>query len=695
MSVRVAIDIGGTFTDATLIDEETGRVSIAKTLSTPSDPSVGFMDAVERALTAGAVDSSQVGFVVHATTVATNAIIEGKIARSGFVTTEGFRDLLEIARQVRPTLYDTQFEKAKPLVPRDRAVGVKERLGPAGEVLLELDESSVRDAAALLKREEVESVAVCLLHSYVNPVHERRIGEILAEELPGIPVSLSAEVAPEFREYLRASTTVINAVIRPVVGRYLERIEARLVEAGIEAKLLVMQSSGGVFSSEAAARRPVFMVESGPAAGVIASAYLGETIGRPDILSFDMGGTTAKVGLIQGGKPSVTKDYQVGGHASAGVGGMSLSGYPVRTPVVDLVEIGAGGGSIAWVDSGGLLRVGPQSAGADPGPVCYRRGGVEPTVTDANVVLGRLNPAYFLGGEIELDIEGARRAIEERCARPLGLDVVEAANGIVEIANAAMVNALHLISVQRGYDPRDFVLVGFGGAGPVHANALARDAEMPVVLIPPSPGIFSATGLLTTDLKRDAAYTVMGRLDEVDPTEIESRFAGLERAGAEELAREGLAADAIEFTRQIDMRYVGQSYELTIPAAGAFEAAGIAGLLERFHAEHDRTYGFSAPEEPVECVSLRLTSLGRIAKPPLRKLERGETPAAKETRPVYFAETNGFVDCPIYDRYTLPAGAGFEGPAIVEEFDSTVVVHPGYLAEVDDFGNLILRKEGT
>jgi N-methylhydantoinase A len=687
VNVRVAIDIGGTFTDATLIDEETGSVSIAKVLTTPSDPSEGFMQAVERALAEGGVDAGQVRFVVHATTVATNAIIEGKIARSGFVTTDGFRDLLEIARQVRPTLYDTQFEKAPPLVPRDRAVGVRERLGPAGEVLLPLDDESVREAAALLRREEVESVAVCLLHSYVNPEHEQRVGAILAEELPGVPISLSAEVAPEFREYLRASTTVINAVIRPVVQRYLERIEQRLADAGVQAKLLVMQSSGGVFGSDAAARKPVFMVESGPAAGVIASAHLGSTLGRPDMLSFDMGGTTAKVGLIQGGRPSVTKDYNVGGHAGAGIGGLSLSGYPVRTPVVDLVEIGAGGGSIAWVDSGGLLRVGPQSAGADPGPVCYRRGGVEPTVTDANVVLGRLNPAYFLGGEIGLDVEGARRAIEERCAEPLGLSVTEAANGIVEIANAAMVNALHLISVQRGYDPRDFVLVGFGGAGPVHANALARDAEMPMLLIPPSPGIFSATGLLTTDLKRDAALTIMRRLDEVDPALVESSFAELERAGAEELALEGLSGDRVEFVRQIDMRYVGQSYELTIPAGD--------DLVERFHAEHDRTYGFAAPAEPVELVSLRLTSVGRIAKPPLRILEPGGDPAPKERRPVYFAETGDYVDCPIYDRYALAGGATFAGPAIVEEFDSTTVVHPGFGVTVDENGNLIIEKERT
>lgn len=685
MSVRLAIDIGGTFTDATLIDEETGEVAIAKVLTTPADPSEGFMQAVDRALAEGGVAAAQVSFVVHATTVATNAIIEGKIARSGFVTTEGFRDLLEIARQVRPSLYDTQFEKAKPLVPRDRAVVVGERLGPKGEVLRPLEDDSVRDAAAILRREGVESVAVCLLHAYVNPDHEQRVGVILAEELPGIPVSLSSDVAPEFREYLRASTTVINAVIRPVVERYLQRIEGRLEAAGIEAKLLVMQSSGGIFGSGAASVRPVFMVESGPAAGVIASAYLGETLGQPDILSFDMGGTTAKVGLIQGGRPSVTKDYNVGGHAGAGIGGMSLSGYPVRTPVVDLVEIGAGGGSIAWVDSGGLLRVGPQSAGADPGPVCYRRGGVEPTVTDANVVLGRLNPNYFLGGEIGLDVDGASRAIEERCAGPLGLTVTEAANGIVEIANAAMVNALHLISVQRGYDPRDFVLVGFGGAGPVHANALARDAEMPTLLIPRSPGIFSATGLLTTDLKRDTATTIMRRLDDLDRIEVEAVFAGLEVEGRAELAGEGLADEAIEFVRQIDLRYVGQSYELTVPAGDR--------LLERFHAEHDRTYGFNAPEEPVEVVSLRLTSIGRIAKPPARPLEAGDCPAPKERRPVYFAEAGDYVDCPIYDRYALPAGARFDGPAIVEEFDSTTVVHPHFAVTVDDVGNLIILRE--
>jgi N-methylhydantoinase A len=683
VSVRVAVDIGGTFTDATLIDEETGRVSVAKTPTTAADPSAGFMTAVERALAGGQAEVAAVTLVVHATTVATNAIIEGRVARGGFVATEGFRDLLEIARQVRPSLYDTQFEKPRPLVPRDRAVGVVERLGPGGEVVTPLDERSVRDAAAVLRREQVESVAVCLLHAYVNPEHELRVGAILAEELPGVPVSLSSEVAPEFREYLRASTTVINAVIRPVVERYLERIEQRLSDAGIEAELLVMQSSGGVFGSAAARRRPVFMVESGPAAGVIAAAHLGGVIGRGDLLSFDMGGTTAKVGLIRGGQPAVTKDYLVGGHAAAGVGGLSLSGYPVRTPVVDLVEIGAGGGSIAWVDSGGLLRVGPRSAGAEPGPVCYGRGGAEPTVTDANLVLGRLDPGYFLGGELRLDVDGAQRAIEQRCAVPLGLDAVEAANGIVEIANAAMVNALRLISVHRGYDPREFLLVAFGGAGPLHANAIARDAGLPAVLVPPSPGIFSATGLLATDLVHDVSVTMLRRLDELDAAEVETAYGKLESAGAAALEREGVPRDRIAFERRLDLRYVGQSYELMVPAGGDLRA--------RFHAEHDRAYGFSAEAEPVECVALRLTAIGRIAKPPARTLEPGPVPAPKATRPVYFAESGGYCPCPVYDRSTLPAGVQLAGPVVVEEPDSTTLVHPGYRVTVDGRANLTIE----
>ena len=696
MGYRLGIDIGGTFTDATLIDEATGQMWIDKVLSTPKDPSVGFMEGTHRILRKAHATPAQVTYLVHSTTVATNSVIEGKVARTAFITTEGFRDMLEIARQIRPKLYDLLFEKTRPLVPRYLCFGVPERLDAHGNVLKPLDEEAVRKVALQLRQEGVESAAVCLLHSYINPTHERRVGEILREVCPDVIVSLSSEVAPEFREYFRASTTVINACIRPVVGRYLENIETRLRQEGVPAELLVMQSSGGVLTFGAASEKPVFMVESGPAAGVIAATYLGDILGRKDIISFDMGGTTAKAGLIQNGMPRVTKEYEVGAAARPGTGSAKGSGYPIRTPVIDLVEIGAGGGSIAWVDSGGVLRVGPQSAGADPGPVCYGRGGTEPTISDANVVLGRLNPNYFLGGEIALDVEGAYRAIKEKCADRLGLDVLTVANGIVEIANAAMVNALRLVSVQRGYDPRDFALVAFGGAGPVHANRLAAETEIPETIIPMSPGITSALGLLTTDVKHDYSVTLIRQADRLDVDEVEAAYRRMEEQGRQALEREEMPAGNMQFLRQVDMRYVGQSYELTVTLpAGRLTPAVIATTLEQFHQEHDRAYGYSAPSEPAELVNLRLTAIGRIAKPRLRQIGRqaGDVSVArKEDRRVYFAEAGGFVNCAIYDRYRLGAGHVVQGPAIIEEVDSTTALHPGYQAEVDIYGNLIMRK---
>ena len=693
---RLGVDIGGTFTDATLINETTGEIRVGKVPSTPQDPSQGFMEATHRILREAAVSPDEVGYVVHGTTVATNSIIEGKAARTGFVTTDGFRDLLEIQRQIRPSLYDLQFEKPRPLTPRYLCFGVPERLDAQGNVLTPLDESAVRNVAEQLRQENVESIAVCFLHSYINPNHEKRTGEILREALPDTIISLSSEVAPEFREYFRASTTVINASIRPVIGRYLQSIEARLRAEGLEAELLVMQSSGGVFTFAAASEKPVFMVESGPAAGVIAATYLGTTLGYPDVISFDMGGTTAKAGLIQNGTPRITKDYEVGAAAQTGVGASRGAGYPIRTPVIDLVEIGAGGGSIAWVDSGGVLRVGPQSAGADPGPVCYGAGGTEPTITDANLVLGRLNPSFFLGGEIELDVETARQAIQEECADPLSLDVVEAAHGIVEIANAAMVNALRLVSVQRGYDPRDFVLTAFGGAGPVHANRLAAEIDVPTTIIPMSPGTTSAMGLLVTDLKHDYSTTLIQHVDQLDTAAMEETYQELEAQGGASLEREKVRQEDISFLRQVDMRYVGQSYELTVPLpAEQLDPSKIDRVLEQFHIEHDRAYGYSAPTEPVEFVNLRLTAIGKIAKPRLRELKGNNTDIAaaqKATRSVYFAESDSYVECPIYDRYRLGPGCVLTGPAIVEEIDSTTVIHPGYRAQVDRFGNLILTR---
>ncbi|CAN5698569.1 hydantoinase/oxoprolinase family protein [soil metagenome] len=688
---RLGVDTGGTFTDATLIDEPTGAVALAKVPSTPADPAFGFLNAVERIMREQGVAPSDISYVVHGTTVATNAVIEGNVAPTGLLTTDGFRDMLEIGRQIRPSLYDLRFEKLKPLIPRNLCLGVPERLSASGEVVLPLDEDAVRRAAETLRREGVESIAVCFLHAYGNPVHERRVGELLAETFPEAMVSLSSDVAPEFREYFRASTTVINAAIRPIVSQYLNRIEEELRRAGLDAELLVMQSSGGVFTFATASEKPVFMVESGPAAGVIAATWLGESLGYPNVLSFDMGGTTAKAGLVQNGRPAITKDYEVG--AIAQPGGSKARGYPIRTPVIDLVEIGAGGGSIAWVDSGGGLRVGPRSAGADPGPACYDKGGEDPTITDANLVLGRLNPEFFLGGEVPLDPERAHRAIQVTCAGPLGLDVLTAAHGIIEIANAAMSHALRLVSVQRGIDPRDFVLIAFGGAGPLHANCLALEAGIATTLIPMSPGTTSALGLLVTDLQHDYSVTFGQSTAGLDVHAVEAAYQTLEEKGRQALVREAVDDTRMHLLRLAEMRYTGQSYELTVPAASApFDAHTVATITGQFNQAHQQAYGFSAPEEPVEIVNLRVTATGTIGKPRAAKLQ---TPTGAATpkceRPVWFAETAGFIPCPIYDRYTLGPNALLTGPAIVEELDATTVILPGYQAEVETFGNLIVR----
>jgi len=696
---RVGIDIGGTFTDGTLVDSTTGEVTTSKVLSTPSNPASGFISAVEKLLaTHGSIDPTEIEHVVHATTVATNAIIEGKTATTAFITTEGFREMLEIARQIRPSLYDLQFEKPQPLVPRQLCYEVPERLNAQGEVITPLDESVVEQVVEKIAETGVEAVAVCLLHSYRNSAHEQRIGELLRAKLPDITISLSSDVVPEFREYLRASTTVINSSVAPVVSTYLSSIREKLNSSGVTSELLVMQSSGGVYPAEAASDSPVFMVESGPAAGAVAAAALGTSLGSPDVISFDMGGTTAKASLIRNGQPNVTRDYSVGGAAQAGTGAFGgASGYPIRTPVVDLVEIGAGGGSIAWVDSGGALRVGPHSAGADPGPVCYGLGGTEPTITDANLVLGRLDPDYFAGGDMQLDLKGARNAIKTQCADPLGISIEEAAHGIVEIANTAMVNALRLVSVQRGHDPRDFMLIGFGGAGPAHTVRLAEQAGIPNVLIPLAPGTASALGLLVTDVRMDSSATLIARADSVQPDDIAGHFARLEDEGAK--AHQSAASSSGEpvFERAVEMRYWGQSFELSVPAPDRelIDRQWLNELCESFHDAHETAYGFRAQDEPVELVNLRLTTVGKIARPNMKKLEETSSDASsalKGSRPVYFSESNGVTETAVYDRVKLPAGAQFSGPAIVEEPDCTTVVHPAWNVLVDEYGNLSISK---
>jgi N-methylhydantoinase A len=691
---RLGIDIGGTFTDAILIDQATGALRIGKIPTTPTDPSVGFLDVARRLIGEAGIDPRQVDAIVHATTVATNAVIEGKTVKTGFVVTGGFRDLLEIARQIRPSLYDLQFVKPAPLVPRDQAFEVIERLDEDGQVLIPLDENSVRGAAKHLKSAGVEAVAVCLLHSYLNADHETRVAEILREALPGVSVSTSADIAREFREYFRASTTVVNAAVQPIVRRYLEKVTERLEGAGFRSALLVMQSGGGIMTFSQAARRPVYMIESGPAAGVVGSLDLVRNLDIADAISFDMGGTTAKVGLIEGGMAAVTKDSAVGAAATPGVGGVaSGSGYPIRIPVIDLVEIGSGGGSIAWIDEGGRLRVGPQSAGADPGPACYQRGGVLPTVSDANLVLGRLSTDRFLNGEMTLSAELARNAIATGCADSLEMDVVDAAHAIVEIANLAMADAIRVVSVQRGRDPRDFALVSFGGAGPLHANRLASMLQIPQVIIPPAAGAFSALGLLVTDLIRDLSQTIRLRTDLASREILESAFDRLIAEGRREFELEGISATTLKFQRYAEMRYAGQSHELLVPVdEDPLGTDVVPHLTAAFHALHERTFGFRAETEPVVIVNLRASVISQIRRPSTEPaLGAFRPPKPVGRRAVYFQEARGFVEADLYDRSTLHTGSTIKGPAIVQQHDTTCVVHPGYAAHVDEKRNLVLR----
>jgi N-methylhydantoinase A len=698
---RIGVDIGGTFTDGTLVDSSTGHVTTSKVLTTPTDPASGFISAVNKLLEVNSeVDPDEIEHVVHATTVATNAIIEGKTAKTAFVTTEGFRDMLEIARQIRPSLYDLQFEKPAPLVPRQLCFEIPERLDAKGNVVIPLDENALAQIVDQIVKTGVDAVAICLLHSYRNSDHERKVGEAIKAKLPEVKISLSSEIVPEFREYLRASTTVINSAVAPIVSTYLASIIKKLHAANVRSELLVMQSNGGVYPAESASESPVFMVESGPAAGAVAAASIGSGLGYPNVISFDMGGTTAKASLIRDGQPNITKDYSVGGAAQSGAGAFGgASGYPIRTPVVDLVEIGAGGGSIAWVDSGGALRVGPQSSGADPGPVCYGLDGKEPTITDANLILGRLDPNYFAGGEMTLDTEAANNAISEYCAEPLGLSIEAAAHGIVEIANTAMVNALRLVSVQRGHDPRDFILMGFGGAGPAHVVRLAEQAGIPQVLIPAEPGTTSALGLLVTDVRMESSATLIERSDQIELSKITNEFERLENSGRIAHSSAASASGEPIFERSVEMRYWGQSFELSVPVPDRkiIDADWMSELIESFHESHNTAYGFRADDEPVELVNLRLTTIGKIARPQLRKLDINSPDAKvaiKGKRPVYFgtdSSEGGVIHTTVYDRPKLPAGSVFNGPAIVEEPDCTTVIQPSWSVTVDDFGNLLIE----
>lgn len=695
---RIGVDIGGTFTDATLVNSKTGDTYTSKVISTPSDPSVGFINALKKLLDDQYIDPDKLDYVFHATTVATNAIIEGKTASTAFVTTKGFRDMLEIARQIRPSLYDLQFEKPPPLIPRQLCFEVEERVNAKGEIIKILDDKSIDKVINSLSQTNIDAVAICLLHSYRNPKHEKLLDRAIKSKLPNLTVSISSEVVPEFREYLRASTTVINSSISPIVNTYIKSIKRKLIDNKVNAELFVMQSNGGVYSAEAAVKSPVHMVESGPAAGAVASAVLGGILGYPNLISFDMGGTTAKVTLIRNGKPSITKDYSVGSTAKTGAGAFGgSSGYPIRTPVIDLVEIGAGGGSIAWIDSGGALRVGPESSGADPGPVCYGLGGKFPTITDANLILGRLDPNYFANGEIKLNLKEAENSIYKYCAKPLGISIERAAYGIIEIANNAMVNALRIVSIQRGHDPREFVLVGFGGAGPAHVASLAEQVGIPKVLIPISPGTASALGLLVTDVRMDLSKTLIIRSDQIELSLIKKELNSLKNQGKNLYSSITSNIPDLIFEYSVDMRYWGQSFELNIPApeTSKIDINWLNQLLESFHKTHEISYGFRVDNDPIEIVNLRLITIRKISQPKIKKLLKQKIDssyALKGVRPVYFGSNNEKDQTPVYDRKKLSPKTTFNGPAIIEEPDSTTVIPPKWNVNVDDFGNLILEN---
>ncbi|RAQ98451.1 hydantoinase/oxoprolinase family protein [Thermogemmatispora tikiterensis] len=663
-AILAGVDTGGTFTDLVLFQE--GKLRVHKVFSTPHDPSQAILEGLQEL---GALPRLRT--LVHGSTVATNAVLEGKGARTGLITTAGFRDVLEIGRQTRPSLYNLRVQKVPPLVPRARRVEVVERLDERGEVLIPLDEGSLEEALATLEREEVEAVAVVLLFSFANPAHERRVAEAARQR--GWYVSASAEVLPEFREYERTSTLVLNAYVGPLIDRYLGQLEQAL-PAGTG--LRIMQSNGGSISSAMARREAARTLLSGPAAGVVGARFVARASGIERLIALDIGGTSTDVSLVDGAITETT-DGRIGGH-------------PTKLPMIDIHTVGAGGGSLAWFDLGGALRVGPRSAGAVPGPAAYGRGGTEATVTDAHVVLGRLLPEAFLGGSRRLDIALARQAVG-RIAERLGTSLEEAALGIVRIANANMEAAIRLISVERGLDPRHFTLVAFGGAGPLHACELAASLSIPRVLIPAAPGVLSALGMLVADVLKDYVRTLMLPIDqEQAQAAIEGALAALEEQGRADLLAEGFAAEQIQIERYLDLRYVGQSYELTIPYGG-----DCARAAQQFHLAHERRFGYSDPNEPVQVVNVRLKARGLVEPPVLERqpLQPEAVVQPLERRQVIFAGEAGPLahEAAIYERSALVPGVQFVGPAIVTQYDTTTVVPPGWRARVDAVGNLLIE----
>jgi N-methylhydantoinase A len=692
-SSRIGVDIGGTFTDLVWVDDATGAVKVGKLLTTPKDPSQAVEQGVVTLLGDAGGAAAEVRSVIHGTTLATNALIERKGARTGLLTTAGFRDAVEIGHEGRYDMYDIFIDSPAPLVPRHLRLEVTERMAADGRVLIPLDDGSARAAIARLRDAGVEAIAICLLHAYRNPVHERALQQLCAELVPGVPVSTSSEVVPEIREYERTSTTCGNVYVMPLMARYLDDLERKLHDLGIPGHFYIMLSSGGVATPATAKRVPIRLVESGPAAGALAAARMARELGEPKLLSFDMGGTTAKACVIDKGEPLLAREFEVARADRFKKG----SGLPVRVPCIEMIEIGAGGGSLARIDRLGLLKVGPDSAGADPGPACYASGGQVPTVTDADLLLGYLDPGFFLGGRMRLDVEAARRAVEEKVARPMGLTTTEAAWGIHRVVNENMAAAARVHGIERGKDLRAYPLFAFGGAGPVHAWQVGRILKVPRVLVPFGAGAMSAYGLLAAPLAFDFVRTATQRLDAADWAQINGLFSEMEAEGRAVLRRAEVDPDDITVRRTAEMRYTGQGHEVEVEVpAGTLSVASLAAITANFETAYRALYSRTPMGVPIEALNFRVVVSGPVPDISVSGPKSG-APAArvslapKSTRKAYFPEARGYVDTPVYDRYALQPGAAFQGPAIIEERESTTVAGPGARLRVDDRLTLIIE----
>jgi N-methylhydantoinase A len=686
---RVSVDVGGTFTDLVALDEETGRIINIKTASIPRTPEVGVFNAFSRFLKDHEPDS--VKMIGHATTIATNALfgqVDLELPLTALITTRGFKDVIEIGRQRRAEVYNLFFQRPPMLVERRHRYEVDERVDHKGKTVVALNEDDLKEIIEDIQRKEIKTIAIGYLNSYANPSHEIRSKELVEKALPDIYVTASNEISNEYREYERFSTVVVNAALMPVIYTYISHLVEGIKDRGIQAPLYVMQSNGGMAKSNVVSDKPATIVESGPASGVIASAWLGDQVGVRNVISFDMGGTTAKAGTVRGQIPEVVSEYEVAGKIHMGrlIKG---SGYPVRLPFIDLAECSAGGGTIATTVNGSLM-VGPISAGALPGPACYGKGGIEPTITDANLILGRLNPENLLSGDMDIYPELAKEAFSV-LARSINLSVVEVAMSVVRIANSMMAKILRIVSVERGYDPRNFTLVAFGGAGPMHACALAEELEIEKIIVPLNPGMFSALGLLTADLFHDYSKPILQEIKNIDVWDLEKAFMEMEVEGKETLYKEGILESLQKSQRSLDMRYKGQSFELNIKVSSIGTEYFLVESIEKFHEKHREIYGYSAEDEPVEIVNAKLRVIGLLEKPRLKKIENTSSPYSVRERKVYFELIEEWLDTPVIERSKFHGE--LEGPAVIEQYDSTTVIYPDWKLEHDRYGNLILSRD--